>query len=113
MQNLKMNITDIAECIDPKLYKKASEFLDSNHLLRMEQDEELVFSGEFLKRGKNIETEVILDENLDIDEVFCNCGISGLCLHIIATLIGSELMIMQECNDLQSALFAIREKDRK
>lgn len=108
MQNRKMNITYIAQNTDQKLYKKAAELLRSDILLRMEQDEELVFNAEFTERGKDIQTEVVLDDNLDIEEVFCNCSKPGLCHHIVATLIGSELMIMQNCNDLQSAIAIIQ-----
>lgn len=77
----------------------------------MEQDEELVFNAEFIKEKGEIQTEVVLDDNLDIEEVFCNCGTSGLCPHIVATLIGSELIIMKDCNDLHSALAIIQEKN--
>lgn len=104
------NITDITFSLDRKFYKKGTGLLHSNKLLSMTQDEELVFNAEFSNEKEKILTEVALDENLDIEDVFCDCGSQFMCPHIIATLIGAELMIMENCNDLQTALSSIQNK---
>ncbi|SHI10319.1 hypothetical protein SAMN02745823_02433 [Sporobacter termitidis DSM 10068] len=110
MQKHKMNIVDAVERLNEGLGNEANALLHGDILIRMEQDEELVFNAEFIERGREIQTEVVLYDNLDIEELYCDCGQSGVCPHIAATLIGADIMLSQDCNDLQSALSAIREE---
>lgn len=101
------NITEIAESINRRLYKKGAALLHSNKLLSMTQDEERVFNAEFKRGNGIILTEIALDDNLDIEDIYCDCGGGSICPHIVATLIGAELMIMHDCNDLQTAMSEI------
>jgi uncharacterized Zn finger protein len=105
-----MNITDIHFDLDKKLYKKSADLLHSKNMLRMEQEEERVFNAEFFGKQEEIRTEIALDGDLDIEDVYCNCGRGAWCPHIVATLIGADLMTMTETKDIQSAVIAVQNR---
>jgi len=45
-----------------------------------------------------------LTPELDIEELWCNCGEDHLCRHIAAVLIGADLMLLHECDNILEVL---------
>ena len=99
-----MNICDIYENLEKDLYAEAGTLLRSEKLVRLAQDEERVFNAEFREDGKDFLTEVSLTSELDIEELWCNCGEDHLCRHIAAVLIGADLMLPHECDNILEVL---------
>lgn len=47
----------------------------------------LEFDGQFSDDGENIFTEINLNEDNTIDDMFCTCGGGGLCIHLAVMMV--------------------------
>lgn len=102
-----MNVAEIEFNLDRKLYKRGADLLESKGLLDLREDEyeELVFNGTFSEKDERIWAEIVLDDDLEIEDVFCTCDEDeDFCPHVVATLIGASAMTLTDTKDFQSAL---------
>lgn len=47
----------------------------------------LEFDGQFNGDGETIFAEINLNENHRIDDMFCTCGVGGLCIHLAVMMV--------------------------
>lgn len=55
----------------------------------------LEFDGQFNGGGETIFTEINLNEDHTIDDMFCTCGAGSLCVHLAAMMYDS--LVIAEC----------------
>lgn len=49
------------------------------------------FNGEFSEmNGEKTRSEITLDEDLQIEDMFCTCGADGLCIHLATMMYDIE-----------------------
>ena len=66
------------------------EYCESIQPFRVLPSSTLEFDGQFNGGGETIFTEINLNEDHTIDDMFCTCGAGGLCAHLAAMMFDME-----------------------
>ena len=79
----------INECLDQFSSKELVYIKQYHHDIQPVQilpSSTLEFDGQFNRDDETIFAEINLNEDHSIDDMFCTCGVGGLCVHLAAMM---------------------------
>ena len=86
-----MTIHGILKSLSAKELALTKRYYESIQRFEVQPSDTYEFDAEFpAEDGERIIAEITLDENAEIEDLYCTCGAGGLCVHLAAMMCDME-----------------------
>lgn len=86
-----MTIHGILKSLSAEDLALTKRYYESIQPFEIQPSDTYEFNAEFLAEdGERIIAEIILDENAEIEDLYCTCCADGLCIHLAAMMYDME-----------------------
>lgn len=82
-----MTINHCLENISTKELAHVKQYHERIQPFAVAPSSTLEFDGQFNGDGETIFAEINLNEDNTIDDMFCTCGVGGLCIHLATMMV--------------------------